>query len=84
MVVSVANLQGAATKIEDEAVNKLRMTIRGASLLRTTPGTGPFRPRCNAIHPGHPAIVRASGTADVIDAVNFARAQYVIEMACGQ
>src|SRR5205807_6090465 len=33
----------------------------------------------NAMYPGHPAIVaQASGTADVIDAVSFARAQNLI------
>jgi hypothetical protein len=71
MVMSVANVQGTATKIDDEAVSKLR----------PTPGTGRFWPRSHAIHPGYPAIGWASGTADVIDAVDFAGARYRIVVA---
>src|SRR5579864_6888779 len=79
MATSVANLQGTTTKIDDETLNEFRMAIRGEVLTPDDIGYATVRPPYNAMHPGHPAIVlRASGTADVIDAVNFARAQNLI------
>jgi FAD/FMN-containing dehydrogenase len=76
MATSVANLQGTTTKIDDEALNEFRMAVRGEVLTPDDPGYVTVRPPYNAMYPGQPAIVvQATGTADVIDAVNFGRAQ---------
>ncbi|MGH2758515.1 MAG: FAD-binding oxidoreductase [Actinomycetota bacterium] len=76
MATSVATLTGSAAKIADEALEELRMTIRGNVLTPEDPGFVMVRAPYNAMHPGRPALViQAGGTADVIDAVNFARTQ---------
>jgi len=50
------------------------MTIRGNVLTPKDPRYAEVRSPYNAMYPGQPAIViQPSGTADVIDAVNFAR-----------
>lgn len=50
------------------------MAVRGDVLTPDDPGYAMVRPPYNAMHPGRPAlVVVASGTADVIAAVNFAR-----------
>ena len=49
-----------------------RSVVRSSS--RVIRATTRSRPVYNAMHPGHPGlIVRATGVADVVDAVNFAR-----------
>jgi FAD/FMN-containing dehydrogenase len=79
MTTSVATLQGTTTKIDDDSLNEFRMAIRGDVLTPDDPGYLTVRPPYNSMHPGHPAIVvQASGTADVIDAVNFARSQNLL------
>ena len=76
MAMRVATLEGTEVHIDDEALEGLRATIRGAVLTPGDPGYDDVRPAFNAMHPGHPAIViQATGTADVIGAVNFARDQ---------
>lgn len=76
MVTSVATLSGSKAKVSDEALAELRMSIRGEVLTPEDPGYANVPAPFNAMYPGRPAIVvRASGVADVIDAVNFARAQ---------
>ena len=74
MTSTVATMNGSEAKISDESLDELRMTIRGDVLTPGDPGYADVRPPYNAMHPGKPAIVvRATGTADVIGAVNFAR-----------
>lgn len=74
MATRSATLGGSQTRIDNEALGQLRMTIRGDALTPEDPGYAGVRIPFNAMHPGHPAIViRPTGTADVIDAVNFAR-----------
>ena len=74
MTTTVATLQGSEATISDESLEELRMTIRGDVLTPDDPGYATVRSAYNAMHPGTPAlVVRASGTADVISAVNFAR-----------
>ena len=74
MATTVATLQGSEATISDESLEELRMTIRGDVLTPDDPGYATVRRAYNAMHPGKPAlVVRASGTADVISAVNFAR-----------
>jgi FAD/FMN-containing dehydrogenase len=76
MATSVATLTGTQTKVSDEALAELRMTIWGDVLTPDDPGFATVRAPYNAMHPGQPAlVVRASGAADVVDAVNFAREQ---------
>ena len=74
MTVTVATLKGSEAKISDESLEELRMTIRGDVLTPQDAGYAMVRSAYNAMHPGKPAlVVRPTGTADVIGAVNFAR-----------
>jgi len=74
MTTTVSTLQGSEATISDESLEELRMTIRGDVLTPNDPGYATVRSAYNAMHAGKPAlVVRASGTADVISAVNFAR-----------
>jgi FAD/FMN-containing dehydrogenase len=74
MATSAATLTGTQTTLSDEALAQLRATIRGDMLTPADAGYAGIRPTYNAMHPGRPAlVVRASGTADVIEAVNLAR-----------
>ncbi|MDP9182403.1 MAG: FAD-binding oxidoreductase [Actinomycetota bacterium] len=74
MPASVVTLKGTTTTIDDEALTELRMAIRGDVLTPDDAGYESVRPAYNAMHPGRPGIVvRASGAADVIDAIAFAR-----------
>src|SRR5574341_1309895 len=69
----------AKTTIPEEALAELRMKIRGDVLTPRDADYATVRPPYNAMYPGKPAlVVRASGTADVIDAVNFAREQKLL------
>jgi FAD/FMN-containing dehydrogenase len=57
-----------------EALQDLQMRIRGSALPAQDPGIEGVRPPFNAMHRGAPLIaVSATGTRDVVDAVNFAR-----------
>jgi FAD/FMN-containing dehydrogenase len=79
MTVTVATLKGSEATIGDESLDEFRMTIRGDVLTPEDLGYRGVRSAYNAMHPGKPAlVVRASGTADVIDAVNFARENDVL------
>jgi FAD/FMN-containing dehydrogenase len=72
--MTVATLKGSEATIGDESLDELRMAVRGDVLTQADHGYAEVRSAYNAMHPGKPAlVVRASGTADVIDAVNFAR-----------
>src|SRR3954451_799240 len=68
MAASVATL--------DQALEGFRAQIRGDVLEPSDPGYAEVRATFNAMHDDKPAvIVSCSGTADVVDAVNFAREQ---------
>jgi FAD/FMN-containing dehydrogenase len=74
MTTTLSTLTGTQADISDEALDALRMMIRGDVLTKGDPGYDALRPPYNAMHPGHPAlVVCATGVADVVDAVNFAR-----------
>ena len=76
MTVKAVMLNGGETAIDKERLDNLRTTVRGAVLTPGDPGYDAVRPVYNAMHPGRPAVVvQATGTADVIDAINFARQQ---------
>jgi FAD/FMN-containing dehydrogenase len=73
MAISFVTLDGGRTTIDDAALEQFRTTIRG-DLLK--PGDQGYadRPVFNAMHQRRPAlIVRCTGTADVVEAVQFAR-----------
>jgi FAD binding domain/Berberine and berberine like len=74
MALAVSTLTGTSSEIPEEALDALRMTVRGEVLTPEDPGYAAVRVPYNAMHPGHPGlVVRATGVADVVDAVNFAR-----------
>ncbi len=76
MATTLTTLSGTDAKLSDEVLDALRMTIRGDVFTADDAGYATVRPAYNAMHPGRPALViRASGVADVIDAVKFAREQ---------
>src|SRR2546423_5035189 len=74
MATQVATLTGSQTGLTDEALEALRANLRGEALTASDAGYDGIRPEFNAMHDGRSAlIVSCSGTADVVDAVNFAR-----------
>jgi FAD/FMN-containing dehydrogenase len=74
VATSVAGLAGRRVPLSDEALAGLRTRLRGQALTPSDAGYGEARIPFNAMHPDRPAlVVRCTGTADVIDAVNFAR-----------
>ena len=73
MTVTVATLKGSRATISVNLRNH-GMTIRGDVLRPRTPDMRWSAWRTIAMHPGKPAlVVRPTGTADVVGAVNFAR-----------
>jgi FAD/FMN-containing dehydrogenase len=73
MSVSVESSTHAGGPPGDE-VDALRVRIRGEVLEPSDEGYSDVRATFNAMHGGEPAlVVVCSGTADVVDAVNFAR-----------
>ena len=81
---SVSTLDGGETKVEDDELEQLRAGIRGDVL---TPADDGFdaNPIYNAMHNRRPALkVRATGTADVVDTVNFARQRNLLVAVQGR
>ena len=71
---SVATLDGTRTEIPEEALDLLKLQFRGEILTPSDSSYAGARGPFNAMHPDNPSLVfRCSGTADVVDAVNFAR-----------
>lgn len=73
MSISIATMDGQRTSVDGSAIDQLTTSIRGDVL---KPGDARYgeKPVFNAMHQRRPAlIVRCTGTADVITAVNFAR-----------
>jgi FAD/FMN-containing dehydrogenase len=73
VATAIATWDGNQALIDDASLDELRTTIRGNFL---KPGQPEYseKPIFNAMHRNRPAlIVRCAGTADVVDAVNFAR-----------
>jgi FAD/FMN-containing dehydrogenase len=69
----IATLNGGQARIDDDTLGGLKTAIRGDVLTPADPGYAD-KPIFNAMHPRRPALlVRCTGTADVVDAVNFAR-----------
>ena len=73
MAIIVTTLDGGECKVGDEELDELRAALRGEVLVAGDDGFD-ANPIYNAMHRRTPAIkVRAAGTADVVDTVNFAR-----------
>jgi hypothetical protein len=73
MSISIATVDGQRTSVDASAIDQLATSIRGDVLRPGDPGYGE-KPVFNAMHQRRPAlIVRCTGTADVVDAVRFAR-----------
>jgi len=74
MATVLSTIAGSDTNVSDEALEELRTATRGYVL---TPGDEAYervRAPYNAMQTDQPGlIVQCSGTADVVDAVNFAR-----------
>jgi FAD/FMN-containing dehydrogenase len=74
MTISATTVQGGLATLTDEIIDELRGRVSCPVLTPDDPGFGEVREVFNAMHPGDPALViSCSGTADVVDAVNFAR-----------
>jgi hypothetical protein len=75
MTTSVATRDGGRASIDDTTLEQFGTTIRGDVLKPADPGYAD-KPIYNAMHRHRPAlIVRCTGTADVVDAVKFARSR---------
>jgi hypothetical protein len=76
MTVTVVKLDGSPEPLPEAALDELRTQLRGqlvAPMVSDEARSQP-RPAWNPMHHDRPAItVRCAGTADVVDAVNFAR-----------
>jgi FAD/FMN-containing dehydrogenase len=75
MAVTVMNLASSHDHLSDDAINTLRTQLRGQLVVSDDPQASVEpRPVWNAMHVDRPAITaRIAGTADVVDAINFAR-----------
>ncbi|GAA4703727.1 FAD-binding oxidoreductase [Phytohabitans rumicis] len=74
MTITTATLSGTRTELPDDVLDQFRAQLRGEVLTASDPGFDQVRPVFNAMHQEKPALaIECSGTADVIDAVNFAR-----------
>ncbi len=72
--LNITTLEGSSQIVEAALVNDFRGGLRGSSMTQGDPGYDESRVIWNASAVKHPAImVKCSGAADVIDAVNFAR-----------
>ena len=73
MALSLTDLSGGRVTLDDASFGQFRSTFRGDLLTPTDPGYAD-RPIFNAMHRRKPGLIaRCTGTADVVDAVNFAR-----------
>ncbi len=74
MTVQLTSLSGETASIADAQFEELRMTFRGPLLTAADSGYEEARVMHNAAIDRRPGlIIRCSGTADVVDAVNLAR-----------
>jgi FAD binding domain/Berberine and berberine like len=73
VAIAIATVDGGRTTVEESVLDRFATTIRGDVL---KPGDHRYgeKPIFNAMHQRRPAlIVRCTGTADVVDALAFAR-----------
>jgi FAD/FMN-containing dehydrogenase len=74
MSTILPTVEGRSVELSDEALAELRMRLRGEALTPGDPGYEQARKPFNAMQTDRPSlVVRCTGTADVVDAINFAR-----------
>ncbi len=74
MTGTVATLAGAQAQVSEEAIAALAELLRGQLIADPPPDYAGDRRPFNAMHADRPSlVVQATGTADVVDAVRFAR-----------
>jgi len=74
MTTILSTIAGSETEISDEALEELRMLVRGNVLTLGDEAYERVRAPYNAMQIDQPAlVVQCIGTADVVDTVNFAR-----------
>jgi FAD/FMN-containing dehydrogenase len=74
MTTGLPTLEGQHLDLSEELLSELRMRLRGEGLTPSDPGYEHARVPFNAMQPDRPSlVVRCTGTADVVEAVNFAR-----------
>jgi len=74
VATSLPTLDGTQLGISDDSLEELRMQLRGDVLTSADAGYENARAPFNAMHVDQPSlVVRCAGTADAVDAVNFAR-----------
>jgi FAD/FMN-containing dehydrogenase len=72
--MTTTRIASGRTDVSGEALEELRARLRGPVIEPNDAEHAQVRGPFNAMHPGQPAVTAScSGTADVIDAVNFAR-----------
>ncbi len=70
----MASTVSISERLSEESLTEFRMQLRGQALTPADPGYEDIRPPFGAMYPDRPSLViLCSGTADVVDAVNFAR-----------
>jgi len=73
VALSLTGLSGGRVSVDDASFEQFRSIFRGDLLTPADPGYAD-RPIFNAMHRRQPRLIaRCTGTADVVDAVNFAR-----------
>ena len=74
MATTVETLAGPPAQLPEDRLEELRAQLRGGAFGPGEPGPADSHPPFNAMYPDEAAItVRCSGTADVVDAITFAR-----------
>ena len=74
MATTVETLAGPPAQLSEDRLEELRAQLRGGAFGAGEPGSADSHPPFNAMYPDEAAItVRCSGTADVVDAIAFAR-----------
>ncbi|MGB2874471.1 MAG: FAD-binding oxidoreductase [Gaiellaceae bacterium] len=74
MATSLPTVEGQRVELSEELLAELRARLRGEALIPSDPGYGQARIPFNAMQTDRPSlVVRPTGTADVVEAVTFAR-----------
>lgn len=77
--IDAVNLSGGAISLSQADVKDLRASLRGQLLLANDEGYDQARRLWNGAFDRHPALIaRCAGAADVVQAVNFARAHKLL------
>src|SRR5258708_30706605 len=84
MDIKCTTLTGSEAVLTEAAITELRTSLRGPLLTPSDPGYDEARVLWNGMHDKRPALIaRCTGVADVIAAVNFARARELLTAVRG-